>query len=112
MAAKAKKDLNIADRPVLHQEISAQMAIGEDAISVQLAKDLLGWTDDANAAKLAGADSHHLLDRDGKKVWLLNNVNNRPIYPQVYEGLVQEHLMKRWRFNGEPIIIGKTGLVL
>ncbi len=46
------------------------------------------------------------------KVWCRNNVTNRPLYLSRVAELQQEILQGRWRFNFEPIIIGKTGLIL
>lgn len=169
-----------AGRPVLYDEIIVNVCRGEDAITVEQAKEILGWETeedyvnritapppggaagptgkavavtagggeedeggdgeggeggeagaDGKAAKgknaavkggaAAGAvrkpdvgfGSNYLLtDLEGRKVRCWNNTNNRPLYRAVVEVLKQEHLMRRWRFNGEPIIVGKTGLVL
>jgi hypothetical protein len=53
-----------------------------------------------------------LTDRCGVLIRCTKNVTNRPLYLAKVEELAQEMLNKRWVFNGEPIIIGKTGLVL
>jgi hypothetical protein len=75
-------------------------------------KDLLGWETDEGVARANGLDEHHLVDLHKNKVWLLNNVINRPIYPDLYAAYMQEQLNGRWQLNGEPIIIGQYGSVL
>lgn len=105
-AAQAQK------RKVEYPDVTVMVAMGDQALTVQQAKDLLGFTDDAKLAKEHGHESALYSTRDGKDFWALNNVRNRPFYGSVCEGLVQEHLQKRYKFNGEPIIIGKTGLIL
>jgi hypothetical protein len=100
-----------------------------DPISVDKAKDILGWiTDPEEAAK------HGLTDDDAictilegeekKKVWCLNNDHNRPFTESWAKTLSQDVLNRNWAdsrnslegerrtLNGETIIIGRTGLVL
>lgn len=100
--AKAKKD----EREVKFPEPVSMLCRGDDALTAETAKDLLGWeeTDDKEKALL--------IDRDGKRIYCANNVNNRPLNMPNVESIVQEILYGRWKFNGENVIIGKTGLVL
>lgn len=105
-------------RKVLYPEVKAFVCIGEDAITVEQCRDMLGCTEDEKVAKEAGVDQPLFVEgplmdgrRKGKTIYCLNNVRNRPLYMSTVEALVQEHLMKRWRFNGEPIIQGKTGTI-
>ena len=100
--AKAKKD----EREVKFPEPVSMICRGDDALTVEQAKDLLGWeeTDDREKALLT--------DRDGKRIYCANNVNNRPLNMPNVESIVQEVLNRRWKFNGENIIVGRTGLVL
>lgn len=100
--AKAKKD----EREVKFPEPVSMICRGDDALTVEQAKDLLGWeeTDDKEKALLT--------DRDGKRIYCANNVNNRPLNMPNVESIVQEVLNRRWKFNGENIIVGRTGLVL
>ncbi len=108
--AAAKKTNPSAGRPVLYPDVVSAVCRGESALTVQQAKDLIGWLEEADDQKF-GPD-FVVVDREGKKIRLLNNVANRPLYMSNVENLVQEHLMGRWRLNGEPLIIGKTGLTL
>lgn len=105
--AKAKPE-----RPVMYPEPEAYLCVGDQALSVDNVKELLGWTDDAKLAKEHDAGEYLLTDLNEKKIWLLNNVKNRPLYMGLVEAYAQEHLQRRWRFNGETIIIGTTGVVL
>lgn len=97
-------------RQVLYPEYRAVVCEKEAAITAEKCKDLLGWTEETEEVKF-GAD-YLLIDRYGKKIRCFNNPSNRPLYLSVVETLIQEHLRKRWRLNGEALIIGRTGLVL
>lgn len=109
-AEKAKPKQKV-ERKVLFPEPEAYLCVGDQALTVDNVKELLGWTDDAKLAKEHDAGEYLLTDLNEKKVWLLNNIKNRPLYMNLVEAYAQEHLQRRWKFNGETIIIGKTGLV-
>lgn len=102
----------MTEREVLYPDFMIAICRGADAITAEVAKAVLGWTDDAALAKKEGHDFPLLKDLNGKAVYCLNNIKNRPLYPAVYEAYRQEILNRRWKFNGEPIIIGTTGIVL
>lgn len=97
-------------RPVLYSEDEVRRCRGEDAITVEQAKELLGWETETEQVKFGG--DYLLVDEDGAKVRCSNNVGNRPLAIPNVESLKQEILNRRWQYNGEPIIIGKTGLIL
>lgn len=99
-----------SSRPVLYPEVKVQVFLGEDAMTCDVAKKLLGWAEETEHAPFE--HDYLLLDYSKHKVRCLNNVTNRPLYGNVVETLKQEHLRKKWTFNGEPIIVGKTGLLL
>lgn len=125
MAPRAKKKTKKITKPtpqktekkteteedVTYPEISAKICFGEDAMTVEQAKELLGWEEES---KKTGkfTDLYLLEDLNEVKIRCHNNVTNRPLYKSVYETLKQEHLRRRWQMNGEPIIIGRTGLIL
>lgn len=100
-------------REVIYPKPSAKMAIGDDAITAERAKKLLGWQEESENIKFTADNGGFLLvDTRGNKIRCNNNVSNRPLYMNIVERLMQVILRKHWRFNGEPIIIGKTGLDL
>lgn len=93
-------------RETLYPEPKARLGM----LTADLAKKYLGWVTPVGEQKF-GADRHFIHDLCGP-VKFTNNVTNRPIYTAVVETLVQEILRGNWELNGEPVIIGKTGLVL
>lgn len=101
-------------REIIYPIIEVQKGTGLNALDVETCKSLLGWS---NSPLPERPDEPHMfVDMHGEKVWCHNNVNadytNRPLtWPNVL-ALKQEHLRKKWRFNGETVIIGQTGLVL
>lgn len=108
--AKVQKSSE-SSRKVLYPEVSLVSAIGTNAISGELAKNLLGWQTEEDSGLKFKAD-YLLKDLCGNKVRCSNNISNRPIYSSTIATLKQEHLKRRWRFNGEAVIIGKTGQIL
>ncbi len=96
------KDDQPAERKVLYPEVEVENGV----IDAETAKRLLGWE-----AVPDGAD-HAFEDADKVRVRFANNVTNRPLYRGVVDTLRQEILRNHWRFNGEPIIVGRTGLIL
>jgi hypothetical protein len=110
-------------------------------ITVQMARELLGWEDEGayaermmrelNAiskerfyywppAKIPPGRENNpdkapeflFKDLAGHKVVLKNNVGNREFNLQHCMSLAQDVLNRRWRFNGEAMIIGKTGVTI
>lgn len=72
------------------------------AMTVDRMKGLLGWSNEGEGEPL-------FTDMLGEKVWLLNNTRNRPYSHALALTWAQEHLMRRWELNGQPLIIGKYG---
>lgn len=108
--SKAAKKAAGSDRPVIYAEPEVFLLAGPTAITIERAKEMLGWEEETAEAQF-GAD-YLLTDMLGTKIRCSNNVKNRPLYPDNYRGLRQEHLMKRWRLNGETIILDETGMIL
>lgn len=96
-------------RETRYSKLEAQVCEGEKAITANQARELLGWS---QVDKGGGNYSHEVAALTGQRVRMINNVTNRPLYINILLSLRQEILRRKWRFNGEPIIIGKTGLVL
>ncbi len=111
--AKSKSDSKkvvTVERPLLYEKVTSRICAGDKAITVQQAKELLGWQEETDKVKFG--NSYLVQDIKGNKVSCVHNVTNRPIYGNVLKSLIQEHLRRRWRLNGEPIIVGRTGLIL
>lgn len=81
----------------------------EDALTCQQARDFLGWQESDDPVEGHVPELHGLF---GKYIRMENNNRNRPIMPGWVKSLAQEHLNRQWRFNGESISIGQTGIVL
>ena len=96
-------------REVLYKEVLANVCAGDTAITVDDAKELLGWEEVAEGELKYSKEVYSLTK---KKVVCRNNTINRTIYASVVLTLKQEILRRRWILNGEPIIVGKTGLLL
>lgn len=79
----------------------------DSAITSEIAKQLLGWNEEVPKDVVEG-----VLRFRGRTAYLENNVTNRPIYNSNLLMIKQDILRKRWIFNGETIIIGRTGLIL
>lgn len=93
----------LRDRGILYEW---RGCYGEKAMTVQQSKDLLDWTE------VASTDEWQFRDRHGKYIFCANNTTNREIVWKEVEKLVQVHLTRRYRFNGEDILIGRYGRVL
>lgn len=96
---------NTTPRELEYPEVEAQVFKGDDALTVDQAKHLLGWEEETETDKF-GSD-YFLVDENGVKVRLANNAHNRSYRPALAEMYIQEHLQRRWRLNGETIIVGQ-----
>lgn len=103
------KEQPIAERKVLYPKIEVEQAVGKNAVTVERMKELLGW-EELEEKESGGVPE--LKQLCGKNVALRNNVKNRPLSTSWLLTLRQEHLQKRWRFNGETIVIGRTGMTM
>lgn len=84
----------------------------EDDYLLQCKRDNPSLTDEELDKLKWGSKDFFLTDKDGKKVRLHNNIANRPWTESVSIKYMQDVLRKHWMFNGENMIIGKTGMVL
>lgn len=108
--AKKTEEVIAEERTVLYSEPSVMMCTGEDIMTIDTAKQMLGWEEEADDTKF-GSD-FLFIDVNGKKVRCTNNTRNRPLSEKWCMTLAQEHLRGNWRLNGETIVVGKTGEVL
>lgn len=104
---KVKQTIDTSDRKVVYPKVTTEVMQGETAITLEDAKELLGWEETEG-----NEYNKELYVATKQKVVFRNNVTNRPIYANVAYTLRQDILRGRWQLNGEPIIIGRTGLVL
>src|SRR5262245_37690440 len=109
MATKKEK-AGAVGRPIRHEKLSVEVFQGDRGLTAEQAKQLLGWQEESEAVKF-GQD-YLLVDRRGLKVRATNNTKNRPFDVQNCRALSQSMLLKQWRLNGEPLIIGQTDEVL
>ena len=105
MAKKKSAKKTVSEREVVHPKVRSVVCSGDTAITIPKAKQLLGWREVEGGEYL-------FKDHRTKRIVCDNNVTNRPIYNAVIERLKQDLLRRRWVLNGEPIIIGRTGLIL
>lgn len=112
------------DNPA-HVDEKGKQVEYDGPITVEIAKQLLGWetepdyvkrklAEDPNykESKLKFGGEYLLKDADGNKVICWNNCTNRPLTESHAASLAQDILTKNWRMNLENIIVSKTGLVL
>ncbi len=110
--AARKGSSEVKTRKTVYPKPGHEFCIGRKAITVKQAKKLLGWQREHPEEKWGNDHITELATLLGYKVRCHNNVSNRPVYRAILLTLCQEHLRRRWQWNGEPIIIGKTGLIL
>jgi len=107
-----KKELATPKREVLYDRLRTQLAT---PLTADKAKELLGWQEESENVKF-GTEFHLRLpaakDQQGVKVRCNNNISNRHLSLGTVMVLRQEILRGNWQLNGEPIIIGRTGLIL
>lgn len=94
----------------VYEEVTVRLCTGDAALTADEAKDFLMWEEEGENENFG---KHYLLKNTSKKkVRCHANVTNRPLNHKNMQSLKQDILNGRWRFNGEPIIIGKTGKIL
>jgi hypothetical protein len=98
------------ERPIIYPEPTSRFFLDDDPITIEKAKEILGWEEEPK--KGTYGDNFLFTLPSGSKVRCTNNETNRPFYPNVSAVLRQDILNKQWKLNGEPIILGKTGIVL
>lgn len=100
-------------REIRYEKPQVKLAMGEKAITPDLARDILGWQEESENIKFkVDENPAHLQDERGKKVRLNNNLKNRPITVSNYETLKQIILRGHYELNGETIVIGETGMLI
>lgn len=106
---KAKPAPKVTDG-VLYPEVTVRICKGASAVTVQQAKDLLGWEEETQTVKFG--EDFLFTDENKRKIRCFNNTKNRPLNDEWARTLAQDILNRKWRFNCETIIIGTNGQVL
>lgn len=102
-----------AERKVLYPEVSVDVYQGDKPLTVEIAKDMIGWHEEGEKEKFN--DEYDLKDENGKKIRLENNRRNRPFYEAWARQIAQDILNHKFAPegpNGETVIVGKTGLTI
>lgn len=102
-----KKDTG---REVKYPEIDVRLSIGEQAIWVEQAKEILGWEEETDTSKFG--EDYLFKDELGNKIRCSNNCNNRPLDISWARKIAQDILRKHFKLNFETIIISLTALVI
>lgn len=108
-AVEKVKTTPIAKREVVYPDLSVKLYLKADdsPLTAALAKEYLQWSDENISDK-----DYDLVDANGKKVRLFNNFRNRHLKMDNVKTLASEILNRHWKFNGESMIIGKTGITV
>lgn len=91
-------------REVIYDTVGVQLCIGDNSLTADLAKQYLGWYESDDKAMFR--------DGYGKKIACSNNTKNRPLDFALAKTYASEVLNKRWKLNGETVIVGKYGGIL
>lgn len=94
-------------REVIYKEAKTKIYQGKEALTADIAKEILGWEELPKTSK-----QYHFSHPLTGKVQFNNNDTNRAINTINVMTLLQDLLNGRWKLNGETIIIGETGRVL
>jgi hypothetical protein len=112
---RVKKSKRTA-REITYPEYRVDLRVGPEAITADEMKEILGWSVVPEPDPEANGEEVEydvlLTDREGNEVYCTNNPINRPFYKSTCEQYVQELLNGKWQFNGEPLVISETGVVL
>jgi len=113
--AKAKKESkkatkkSVEQREVRYETVTSDVCEGDAALTIDDAKELLGWEEEGT--EKFGSD-YLLLDLEGKKIRCTKNIGNRPFKPPLTRRWQSEILAGHWQLNGEPILIGRTEILI
>jgi hypothetical protein len=98
------------EREIIYPSYSATIYAGDNPITESLCHTLLGWEEETDTNKFG--TEFLFTDLDGRKIRCTNDVRNRPLYMNtLVTTYMYEILRRKFRYNGETIIIGQTGIV-
>jgi hypothetical protein len=91
-----------AKRERVYKEVTATVRQGKNALTVEEAMELIGWTP-------VDEGEFHLRDIHGVKVFLKNNATNRPFRDGLAKRYASEILRNKWKLNGETMVFDWFG---
>jgi len=92
------------DRPEIYPDVVCKVLDGEEALTADQAKELLGWEEVETGSRFK--------DLNGNGIYCSNNLGNRPLTMSNVKTISQDILRGKWKLNCENMIIGKTGQTL
>lgn len=98
----------MAKKNVIYSVVEVRLHQSKEALSVDDAKQILGWETEPEGEKW---ESWAFRDLEGKKVRLLNNPTNRPFRMGLAKRYSSEILRGKWAMNGETVIVDRLGHV-
>lgn len=101
-----------AEREVIHPDVKVVVHREElgNALTADKAMKILGWTEESEDESFGA--NFMMKDENKNKIRCVNNTGNRPFDEAWCLQLAQDILNKHYAFNGETVVIGKTGRVL
>lgn len=122
-ANKATRKVETADngREILHPEIRCEFYLGNDAMTVEKMKELIGWTVQPEGEDWG--DDYFIKNTQGQKVRCTHNSRNRPFKKVASEKYGQDALNLNWAdsrntrdtdtepvsHNGQTLVINRYG---
>jgi hypothetical protein len=109
----------VEELPILYPEIEIVKFLGDEALTAENAKEILGWEEEP--AHLKWGDDYTVIDHYSRKVKCNNNSRNRHFTDSWARALCFDILNHNWAdsrngpgrtVNGETIVIGRHGHVL
>lgn len=97
--------------PILYENLDVQlfrMVEGLEPLYAENAKEIIGWEEEPEGETWT---EYTLKDINGKKIRLNNNLTNRYFTYSVAKDWMLEILRRKWKLNGETMIIDRTGMV-
>ena len=128
---KSKVTIKSSARSVIYPKVCVgtvnpvEITPENTVVTAALARKLLGWETEeqykerklkanpkAKEKEMTFGDKYLLLDLNDNKVQCWSNLQNRRLRPAHVKSLAQDVLNGKWKFNGEALIVGKTGMGL
>lgn len=93
---------------IVYPEITVSIFDDKSPLDLATAKELLGWQEESENVKF-GKTYLFKMPISGAKVRCNHNVTNRIFYPNVAQDWMLEILRRKWKLNGESMIVDRLG---